>query len=163
MQLYENSAKEKNNLDIKSPYELNEYIKVAKPSIWIILTSVSILIVSIFIWALFGTIEDKVEAVAFIKDYKCEIFIAKKDYARVRRGMKLEIENHEFTIMSIAKTPKELDKVYFSDDSNVGNFKIFDQVYQIEVDKLEDASFTTGTYNGSIVVRRIHPISFFKI
>lgn len=162
MLFFENNN-EKKDIDIKNPYELNEYIKVAKPSIWILLISVSAFIVSLFIWSIFGTIEDKVEAVMFIKDYQSEVFIAKNDYPRVREGMKLRINDHEFEILSISKNPEALKESYFTEDYEIGDFKAHDKVYKIKVAELEDAGFTTGTYLGDIVVKLINPITFFAV
>lgn len=40
-----------------SPEQLNDYIRVTKPSVWIVLLAVIILLVGIMIWSLFGTVE----------------------------------------------------------------------------------------------------------
>ncbi|MCR5474430.1 MAG: hypothetical protein K6F28_04425 [Lachnospiraceae bacterium] len=47
----------KETLDkLQSPEQLDDYIKVTTPSMWMILTAVIILLAGIFIWAVFGTV-----------------------------------------------------------------------------------------------------------
>ena len=46
---------------VTSPEQLNDYIKVTTPSVWLILGAVGILIVGAVIWAVCGTIEVNTE------------------------------------------------------------------------------------------------------
>jgi hypothetical protein len=58
----------KKNLDkVFSPEQLNDYIKVSNPSIWIVLAAVIILLIALFAWAFFGMIPGTNEvAISFI-------------------------------------------------------------------------------------------------
>ncbi len=53
---------------VTSPEQLDDYIKVTTPSVWLILAATVILLAGIFIWGIFGKIEvntpDGVEIVA---------------------------------------------------------------------------------------------------
>jgi len=52
----------KKSLDrVTSPEQLNDYIKVTTPSVWLILIATLILIVGVVVWALFGRIQVKTE------------------------------------------------------------------------------------------------------
>lgn len=42
---------------VQSPEQLNDYIKVSNPSAWIVLIAAIILLVSVIVWSIFGTIE----------------------------------------------------------------------------------------------------------
>lgn len=44
-----------------SPEQLNDYIKVTTPSVWLILIATLILIVGVVVWAVFGRIQVKTE------------------------------------------------------------------------------------------------------
>ena len=61
------SAKEKNgqsrsifrqkSLDqINGPEELKDYVRVTTPSVWIVLTAVTLLVIGILGWCIFGTV-----------------------------------------------------------------------------------------------------------
>ena len=41
---------------VSSPEQLNDYIKVTTPSVWIILAATLILIIGALVWAVFGKI-----------------------------------------------------------------------------------------------------------
>ncbi len=42
---------------VSSPEQLNDYIRVSSPGVWIILAAVIILLIGVFIWSAFGTVE----------------------------------------------------------------------------------------------------------
>lgn len=59
----------KKSLDrISSPEQLNDYIKVSNPSVWLIITAVCILLVSAFVWAVRGNITTSVNATGVFLD-----------------------------------------------------------------------------------------------
>ena len=47
---------------VTSPEQLNDYIKVTTPSVWIILAATLILIVGTLVWAVFGKIRVNTES-----------------------------------------------------------------------------------------------------
>ena len=46
---------------ISTPEQLNDYIKVTKPSIWVVLIATILLIAGALVWAIFGKIEVNTE------------------------------------------------------------------------------------------------------
>ena len=42
---------------VSSPEQLNDYIRVTTPSVWIVLLAVIILLVGMLTWSIFGTVE----------------------------------------------------------------------------------------------------------
>ena len=52
----------KKSLDrISSPEQLNDYIRVANPGIWMILAAVIILLAGVCVWGIFGHLDTKTE------------------------------------------------------------------------------------------------------
>lgn len=47
---------------VSSPEQLNDYIRVTTPSIWVVLFAMLILLFGMIIWGIFGTIEVHNEA-----------------------------------------------------------------------------------------------------
>ena len=41
---------------ICSPEKLNDYIQVANPSIWLILSAVALLLMAVLVWGIFGSV-----------------------------------------------------------------------------------------------------------
>jgi len=53
-----NSVFRKSSIDrVQSPEQLNDYIRVSNPSAWIIIIAAIILLASILVWSIFGTLE----------------------------------------------------------------------------------------------------------
>jgi len=53
-----NSVFRKSSIDrVQSPEQLNDYIRVSNPSAWIIIIAAIILLGSVLIWSVFGTLE----------------------------------------------------------------------------------------------------------
>ena len=46
---------------ISTPEQLNDYIKVTKPSVWVVLIATILLIAGALLWAIFGKIEVNTE------------------------------------------------------------------------------------------------------
>ena len=49
--------REKSLERISSPEQLDDYIRVTTPSVWLVLIATVILLVGIIIWSFFGTVE----------------------------------------------------------------------------------------------------------
>ena len=41
---------------INGPEELNDYVRVTTPSVWIVLTAITLLVIGILGWSFFGTV-----------------------------------------------------------------------------------------------------------
>lgn len=48
--------REKSIKRVSSPEQLNDYIRVTSPSVWIILLAIILLLAGIVVWTLFGTV-----------------------------------------------------------------------------------------------------------
>ena len=53
--------REKSIERVASPEQMNDYIKVTTPSVWLILLATLILVVGVLIWGVFGRIEVETE------------------------------------------------------------------------------------------------------
>ena len=49
--------REKSMERVSSPEELNDYIRVTTPSVWIVLIALAVLLVGMLAWSIFGTVE----------------------------------------------------------------------------------------------------------
>ena len=49
--------REKSLKKVTSPEELNDYIHVTSPSVWIVLTAIVVLLVGMIVWGIFGKVK----------------------------------------------------------------------------------------------------------
>ena len=84
---------------ISSPEQLNDYLHVTNPGIWVILIAVIVLILGVFVWACTGTVETKSPASMIVKDHVAEIVL--KDDSVLEDGMVIREASQEFFIASV--------------------------------------------------------------
>ncbi|MBR0147438.1 MAG: hypothetical protein IJM25_12360 [Eubacterium sp.] len=46
---------------MSNPEQLNDYIRVTTPSVWLVLAAVFVLLVGIVVWTIFGTVTEHTE------------------------------------------------------------------------------------------------------
>lgn len=148
----------KSSIDrVNSPEELNDYIRVANPGVWIILLAVVFLLLGVVIWGVFGTIETKKDTVLVVENGKAVCCISPDDLASVKVGQSVTIDTGEGTIESIGKTPFEITEDTPGYFLFLSGLKAGDFVYEaaVSLSGVED-----GIYPASITVESINPIYF---
>lgn len=67
--------REKTLKRISSPEQLNDYLHVTNPGIWLILAAVIVLLAGVFVWSCTGTLETKSPATMVVNDHVAEIVL----------------------------------------------------------------------------------------
>ncbi len=95
----DNSIFRKKSLDnMKSPDNLNEYIKVINPSIWIVFVAAFLLLVGAFVWGTMGTIEDKLPVTVVVSDSSASCNFQQS----IESGMSVVISGCQGTVSSVS-------------------------------------------------------------
>lgn len=123
---------------IKSPDNLDSYIRVSNPSVWILIISVMVLLFGAGIWGIFGHIDSTVPSHVRVQNEKAVCYVDEKYITSVRDGMTVKYEDSKAVINGIG------------DKSEEG--------YECELDA--DSYPENGMYEGKIVVKRYKPVSF---
>ncbi|MCQ2472248.1 MAG: hypothetical protein MJ147_09465 [Clostridia bacterium] len=116
---------------IKSPEGLNDYVRVANPGVWMVLSAVIILLVGVCIWGALGRIETKVPANLVVKNGECVCVLNDADADKIKAGMTV-------------KTEKISGKIVSAKDN------------QIEV----EINLPDGKYEADVITESIKPLSF---
>ena len=123
----------KKSLDtIKSPDQLNDYVRVANPGVWLILCAVVVLLVGFCVWGIFGQIKTTVPAQITVDGGKI-ICAVDGDIDKIEVGMTVEAGDTNGVVKSV--------------DTESGLAEI-------------DISLSNGVYEGEIVTESIAPLSF---
>lgn len=129
----------KKSLDkVKSPENLDDYIRVSNPSIWMLLASVIVLLVGLCVWSVFGHVDSTVPATINIDNNKAVCYIPEEDMSSIKEGLIVEYSDYQAVITKIGDKDKRGYECTLDADSYPGN----------------------GVYDGKVVVSRIKPISF---
>ncbi len=130
----ESIFREKSLERIKSPENMNDYIKVATPGVWVVLAAVIILLIGAFVWGEFGYIESYSAGQTTVKN---NVAFTQTNDVEVSLGMDYVIGDKTYKV----------ENVEF-DDNNPGVMKVSATV-----------DMPDGLYDSKIVIERIKPLS----
>ena len=123
---------------VKSPDNLDDYIRVSNPSVWLLLISVIMLLIGACVWSIFGHVDSAVPSLVRVQNEGAVCYVAEEDITSIRDGMLVEYADSEAHIIKVG------DKS--------------DQGYECALDA--DTYPADGMYEGKVVVKRYKPISF---
>lgn len=86
---------------VKSPDNLNEYIRIANPGVWTLLAAILFLLLGFCLWGLFGQIRTVVQVDAQINAGVITCRLTDEDAAVVQPGMPVLIEGQEATVSEV--------------------------------------------------------------
>ena len=128
----------KKSLDkIKSPENLDDYIQVSNPGVWLLLVSVIVLLAGACIWGVFGHIDSTVDTSVHVENGAAVCRIAKENGTSVKEGMTVRFEGVESVISEIERDGQ----------GYVGLLET-------------DNTAPDGFYAGKILIKSVKPLSF---
>lgn len=78
----------KSNIDrVSSPEQLHDYVKVANPGLWMVISAIVILLAGIVVWGFIGKIDTTVTTAIVTDDGKAVIYISEANVEKVKIGM----------------------------------------------------------------------------
>lgn len=143
---------------INSPEQLNDYIKVAGPGIWSLLSAIIVLLLGVCAWGIFGHLDTTLNTAALIENDKAVVYIADKDISAIKEGMTVTVDGHNYTISEVNRQPVQAVKLQNEFLLYKGSFSEETWVYACVLSGEDPAD--DGVYDASIVTESIHPISF---
>ena len=69
---------------MSSPEQLNDYIKVTNPGVWMVLAAIVILLVGVCVWGVFGKLETKLSVAAVSQDGQTVLYVKEDDLSAVK-------------------------------------------------------------------------------
>ena len=152
-----NLFREKNLERISSPEQLNSYIRVSTPSVWLLLAAIVILLVGVCIWGVFGYIHTTIPVLAVAEGHTATAYVRETDVHKVADGTAVSMNGIEGHVLSVSSEP-----VYVKEDTfteymrHVGQLQPGDWVYKLAL----DLDCADGIYTAQIVIDSISPMSF---
>lgn len=145
--LYRKEALEK----AATPDKLNEVIKTAKPSMWLVIITVFLVLLGALAWSAIATVDTTV-AVAVGED---TAFVKETDIAKVDAGMEIRTESETYAVAEIGAEPVQAESVLSAYELHLFGLNGDDWIYCVKIN---------GTFEkaqvAEIIVDTVHPISF---
>ena len=129
----------KKSLDkVKSPENLDDFIQVTNPGVWLLLVGVIVLLIGACVWGIFGNIDSTVPVVVRVENGTAECYVTEENITYVADGMKVMFDGKEAVI----------ERIGTKDNS--------EYICTLKTDD----SLTDGFYQGKIVTETHKPLSF---
>lgn len=128
----------KKSLDkLMSPENLDDYIRVSNPGVWLLLISIVVLLAGACVWGIYGHIDSTLETEVYADGGELFCYVAEEKIASVEPGMSVSFDDCEAEIVSVGQ------------DEN-GRY-----ICKLRADR----QIPDGAYNGLIVTESIKPLS----
>lgn len=150
--LYRKSQQDK----LTSPEDLNNYIKVTNPGVWIILSTIIAFLLGVCVWGFFGKLETKLSVACIATDRVTTCYVKESKIASVATKQKVYVDDKECQVTSISKEPIAVTEDFSDYALHVGELTEGEWVYEVIIDTTLDS----GVYKAQIVVNSVNPFYF---
>lgn len=146
---------------LRTPDDLDRYVKVTTPSIWLVLAASVALLAGLVAWGFFGAVTTNLATTAVVVDGRAVCFLSANEVSEVSVGDKATIDGDRFTVAEISAVPlsrEEAAKILKSDYLTETLIE-GDWAYQVTYDGSADGLMEGIPLSVSVEVDRVSPIS----
>ena len=141
---------------VASPEQLNDYIHVTSPAIWMALAGIICILVGFIVWGIFGNVYSTVDGAGIVRNGNLTVYIKTSDREAVKAGQDITVNGQKTVVREISSEPERVpDDVsdYVLDTAGLGPGE---WAYKVEA----DTDLDDGVYSATITVEKVHPIKF---
>ena len=141
---------------VSSPEQLNEYIRVANPGVWMVLAAIVILLAGVVVWGFIGHLDTTLNTAVVCENGEAVIYVKEADIEKVEVGMTVRVGDKEYMIGEISTEPRRVDGTISEYAIHASGLTVGEWAYAARV----SGDFTDGVQKAEIVIESISPISF---
>ena len=139
-----------------APEQLNDYIRLAGPGVWLVLCTVIAILIAVFVWGVMGQMESVLNVAAVSGEDGVVCYVPEGDGGALRAGMTVRINRKDYVLSQVAERPVETDEGLDPYALHVSGLEEGSWVYLATV----DAALPAGVYQAQIVTETVRPLSF---
>ena len=146
---------------LRSPDDLDKYVRVTNPSAWAVIGACVALLLGLLAWGVFGAVTTSVSATGACVDGTAMCFLPAEDAAKVHVGDVANVGGESMTVAGISAVPLSRDEAHGELGSDYLADTLFSEgwAYQVTFDG-STADLVTGVpLSVSITVERVAPIT----
>ena len=146
---------------LRNPDELDKYIRVTNPSVWVVLAACVALLAGLFVWGIFGAVTTSVTATGVFTGGHAMCFLTADDVARVDEGDVAIVDGTRMRVAEVAAVPvsREEASTLLKSDYLVSSLVKGDWAYQVIFDGDTSELTPDIPLTVRITTERITPIS----
>ncbi len=153
----DNSLFRKKSIDaLTSPEDVNKYMKVANPAIWVIVAAIVILLAGIIVWSCVGRVQSTASGVCVCDGESSYVCVSESTLSEIKIGMNAKVNNKEYKITGITGQPVLAQQSLPAYAIYLGGFSTTDFVYILTI----NGNLEEGTYPATIVKEDIRLIDY---
>lgn len=137
-----------------APEQLNDYIRVSRPSIILIMVAIISFLAGVIIWGYLGSIDSHANAIATSSEGVITTYLRTSDATELNLRSVVQIGEKEYNITSISD-PYIAGEILEPEQMMRYCVSANDQVYGITAD---GGTLTDGLYTAKVIMARIRPI-----
>ncbi len=118
--------------------DLNSYIHVIHPSVWLLIVAMLSILVGILVWSFTSKVNKQVDATVYVSNNQTVCYVHHEDSAYLQIGMNVTYASTSGELVELINETSDID------------------TYLVETSSL----VTDGYYDGVIIYDEISPISF---
>lgn len=141
---------------VSSPEQLNDYIRVSNPGVWMILAAAIVLLVGVCVWGIFGHLDSKIATAGKCENGIFTCYVREENVAKIRSGMTVNVDGNSLSVSGISAKPISADSDMDGYLLYLGGFSAGDWLYEVTA----NAALSDGTYKAEIVIESVSPMSF---
>ena len=141
---------------ISSPEQLNDYIRVSTPSVWMLLATIIVLLVGVCVWGVFGHMDTKLPVAVVSEGEVVTAYVRSADAGKVFAGQTIYVDGAQGKVVSIGEEPLRVDDSFTEYMRHIGGLQEDEWVYAASL----EISCRAGVHAAEIVVDSISPMSF---
>lgn len=143
---------------IEDPENLNEYIKISSPSVWILSTATALFLIALIIWGVFFKIDNIVKIGAICKNGVASCFVKETDYEKIKKIKLPEaIINGQHCSLQKVDSPIRITESCLSYAMHLSGLKPGDWAFLLN---FKNGNLPDGIFSGFILLNKISPVSF---
>ena len=152
----QNLFRQKNVKAASSPDQLNDYIRVSRPGLWLLLIAVFLLLVGGLVWGFLGTLSSTVDMLLVVENGRATGYVLVEDDAQLAAGMEVRARDSRGSIVSTASAPVEVNESFSAYLGYVNGLSKGSWVLPVVV----DIKLPNDVYKAEVLTESISPIEF---
>lgn len=141
---------------VSSPEQLNDYIRVANPGVWLVLGALIALLIGVCVWGVLGSLNTTLAVVGNADNGVLTCYVSREGYERLTEDVSVLVNEKEYENATVSKAPVKVENNVSEYLAYLGNFGAEEWVYTVKV----KTDLPNGDYEAEIMLESVSPISF---
>lgn len=141
---------------VSSPEQLNDYVRVSNPGVWMILAAIIALLIGVCVWGIFGHLDTKIATAGTCGNGVFTCYVTEENAAKIKSGMTVNVDGNALSVSEISDKPVAVGADMDSYLLYLGGFSEGEWLYKVTA----NTALPDGTYKAEIVTESVSPMSF---